>query len=413
MADYLGMQLGRDAHLTYCTNVHRGERWAEVKDNLARHVSAVRALVCPDRPFGTGLWLSARAVQELREPAARAELQQLLHDHGLYVFTLNGFPYGAFHGGAIKQRVYEPDWRSDARRAYSDALADLLASLLPDGVDGSISTLPCAFKPAVHGAADERAIADQLLAHAAHLHALYERTGKRITLALEPEPCCHLETTAEAIAFFDQQLRSDRALGRLQRLAGITAGAAADVVQRHLGLCLDTCHAAVEFEDARRLVTDLRAAQIPIAKVQLSSGLRMADVDDPAAARAALSPYLDPVYLHQVVERRGDELHRHLDLPDALDALAAAAPGATREWRIHFHVPVFLSRMRAFDSTQFFLREVLALQRESPLSAHLEVETYTWDVLPDEARTTDLTHAIARELRFCMDELGATGAGAR
>jgi len=399
------VHLGANVHLTYCTNVHPGESWAEVRENLALRVAAVRAELSPDRPFGVGLWLSARAVEELRAPDARAELQQLLADHGLYVFTLNGFPYGAFHARAIKERVFQPDWRSDARRAYSDSLAELLATLLPAGVSGSVSTLPGAFRPAVRGDDDEAAIASQLLAHAAHLHRLHESTGKRIALALEPEPRCFLETTAEMIAFFDRRLRSERALRQLGELAGVTTTAAADLLQRHLGVCLDTCHAAVEFEQPGALVAALRAAEIAIVKVQLSSGLRIERAD--AAARAALQPYLDEVYLHQVVARRaGGELVRYLDLPEAL-ATELAADEVAPEWRVHFHVPVFIARMRAFESTQFFLREILALQRQSPLSTHLEVETYMWDVLPDEARTSDLTQAIARELRFCLAELRA------
>lgn len=412
------MQIGGGTHLTYCTNVHPGERWPEVRDNLARHVSAVRRLVCPDRPFGTGLWISSRALAELEEPGARAELVELLERHGLYVFTLNGFPYGAFHGRVIKERVYQPDWREDSRKKYSDGLATLLAQLLPDGVDGSISTLPGAFRPAIRTEDDERAMADRLLAHAAHLHALRERTGKRIALAIEPEPCCHLETIAETVAFFERWLQSERALARLAQLAGVSTGDAAAIAERHLGVCLDACHAAVEFEDPTGIVAALRAAAVPIVKIQLSSGLRIEGMN--ADMRAALLPYLDEVYLHQVVERRGGELTRHLDLPQALAAQARpAAPGSAAdaddaaEWRIHFHVPVFLARMRAFDSTQFFLRELLALQRAQPLSAHLEVETYTWHVLPDEAKTDDLALAIARELHFCMAELGVTLEAAR
>jgi sugar phosphate isomerase/epimerase len=395
------------AELGYCTNVHRGESLAEVRDNLTRFSRAVREQVCPEGRLGVGLWLSRAAATELSAEGALTELRALLERCGLYVFTLNGFPYGAFHGRAIKQRVYEPDWRSDARREYSDTLAEHLAALLPDGMDGSVSTLPCAYRPNVRGEADERALATQLLRHAAHLHALYERTGKRIALALEPEPCCYLETMAEAVAFFERSLQSERALAQLAQLAAVDRGTAAAIVQRHLGVCLDACHAAVEFETPDQIVAALRAAAIPIAKIQLSSGLRIAAVD--AAASAALEPYLDEVYLHQVVERRGGELVRYLDLPDALAARAAAGPGAASEWRIHFHVPVFLERTRAFETTQAFLRELLALQRTQTLSTQLEVETYTWDVLPAEARPTDLTAAIARELRFCMQELGGGG----
>jgi sugar phosphate isomerase/epimerase len=392
---------GAPTQLTYCTNVHAGERWPEVRKNLETHVAAVKALVAPAQPFGVGLWLSAHAARELAQ-GALADLQALLEASGLYVFTLNGFPYGAFHAGPVKERVYSPDWRDPERLRYTQALAELLAELLPHGGAGSISTLPGGFKPALRTHDDARAAADQLLACVASLHALYERTGKVVALALEPEPCCFLETIDETVAFFGEHLQSERARAWLRAQTGADAH---ELLQRHLGVCLDACHAAVEFETPRDVAAKLRAAAIPIAKIQLSSGLRIARVD--AAAVDALQPYVDPVYLHQVVERRDGVLRRYLDLPEALAAFAADPGGAAREWRIHFHVPVFLERMRHFDSTQAFLRELLALQRQAPLSAHLEVETYTWDVLPDEARPVGMTEAIARELRFCMAQLGA------
>jgi sugar phosphate isomerase/epimerase len=401
------MKLADSVHLTYCTNIHPGEQWEQVRQNLRQHVAAVKARVCPDRPFGVGLWLSAAAARTLQEPETFRELEQLLEAEGLYVFTLNGFPYGAFHGGPIKTRVYEPDWRDPRRLEYSDALATLLCGLLPPGVSGSISTLPGGYKPNIRTPADEQAIADNLLRHVAHLHRLHEQTGKSIALALEPEPCCYIETIDEAIAFFDAQLRSPRALHTLQALTGTTPARASELLARHIGVCLDTCHAAVEYEQPAQLAAKLRAAAIPIVKIQLSSGLRLPRADE--RSRAALAPYLDEVYLHQVVERMGGELTRHLDLPAALSARAAIAPdaaGDAPEWRIHFHVPVFIDKLREFETTQPFLREILALQRAQPLTTHLEVETYMWDVLPAEARQLDLASAIARELHFCMRELG-------
>jgi sugar phosphate isomerase/epimerase len=401
------MKLTDSAHLTYCTNIHPGEQWEQVRQNLRQHVAAVKARVCPDRPFGVGLWLSAAAARSLQEPQAFGELEQLLHAEGLYVFTLNGFPYGAFHGGPIKTRVYEPDWRDPKRLEYSDTLATLLSGLLPAGVDGSISTLPGGYKPNIRTPVDEQAIADNLLRHVAHLHRIFERTGKSIALALEPEPCCYIETIDEAIAFFDTQLRSPRGLSNLRALTGASAAGPGEVLARHIGLCLDTCHAAVEYEQPAELAAKLRAAAIPIVKIQLSSGLRVPHANE--RKRAALTPYLDEVYLHQVVERSGTRLTRHLDLPAALSAGAAGGPdraGAAPEWRVHFHVPVFIDTLRDFETTQPFLREILAMQRAEPLSAHLEVETYMWDVLPAEARQLDLPSAIARELHFCMRELG-------
>jgi hypothetical protein len=400
------MRIPGESHLTYCTNVHAGESLAEVERNLRLHVAEVKRLVCPDAPFGVGLWLSARAAEELRTAGALARLRELLDELGLYVFTLNGFPYGAFHGGAVKTAVYAPDWRDPRRLAYSNALAELLAELLPDGVDGSISTLPCGFKPNLR-AEDHPLIADHLLQHAAHLHGLRRSSGKTIALALEPEPCCLLETTDEAVAFFARHLHGADATRRLSALTGEPAAEANALARRHLGVCLDACHAAVEHELPAEVVGKLQGAGIAIAKIQLSAGIRIARAT--AESVRALEPYLDPVYLHQVVARRGQTLERYVDLPAALAALAQRSDDGTdgvepAEWRVHYHVPIFLERLRALESTQPFLRDLLALQRAQQLSAHLEVETYTWDVLPSE-HAQPLAAGLARELRFCLAEL--------
>jgi sugar phosphate isomerase/epimerase len=354
------------AHLTYCTNIHPGESWAEVRGNLERHVVAVKARVAPGQPFGVGLRLSARAAGELAREVG--ELRRWLADAGLYVFTINGFPYGTFHGTAVKEAVYRPDWREPARVAYTNQLADLLAALLPDGITGSISTVPGGFR--ARGAADAE-IASNLALCTDYLAALEVRTGKHITLALEPEPACAIETLAEAAAFFADH----------------------DPDRRYLGVCLDACHAAVEFEQLDDALDALAAARVPIAKVQLSAGLQVAPVDEPA--RAALARYAEDVYLHQVVARRGAELVRYVDLPDAL---ADRAPAD--EWRVHFHVPIFRAKLGAFASTQAFLAELLARHARASLAPHLEVETYTWDVLPAELRDQPIADAIARELTW-------------
>ena len=184
-------------------------------------------------------------------------------------------------------------------------------------------------------------------------------------------------------------------------LTGLDAQAAAAALRRHLGLCYDVCHAAIEYEDPAASIAVLKDAGIAIGKVQLSSALRIAAVD--AASPDQLRPFDEPVYLHQVIQRDGDTLTRYRDLTDALQQ-AEAAIGS--EWRIHFHVPVFLDRLKDFDTTQDFLREILAIHRATPVTGHLEVETYTWDVLPDQYRTAGLSEAIARELNWVRSELG-------
>ena len=385
-------------HLTYCTNIHPGETWAEVRANLARYTTAVKAEVAPDVPFGVGLRLSARAAEELAAPAALDELRAFLAAEGLYVFTINGFPHGTFHGAAVKEQVYLPDWLDDRRLAYTDRLATLLAALLPDGVEGSVSTVPGAFKPRVRSHDDAAAMADRMLRHAGTLHALRERTGRTITLALEPEPCCHLETIAETVAFFETHLFSTAAVARAAALTGLATTAAAVVLRRHLTVCLDACHMAVEFEEAGATLDALARAGIRVGKIQVSAGL---DVHLTGATRAALEPFAEGVYLHQVVERGANGLQRWVDLPEAL---AAAGDGA-RDWRIHFHVPLFREQLGPFHNTQPWLRALLDVVRTTPVSPHLEVETYTWDVLPAEFRQEPIVTAIARELRWVRERL--------
>jgi hypothetical protein len=402
------VNLGGGVHLTYCSNIHPGESWAEVRANFDRHVLAVRdRLVASgaDGDFGVGLRLSARAAAELAAPEALAEFRDFLCRQRMYVFTVNGFPYGTFHGKRVKEDVYLPDWRDPERLRYTNQLADLLAALLPEDatVEGSLSTVPGAFKPALTGPQDLALIVEHLLHHAAHLVALRARTGQHIALALEPEPHCLLETIAEVVTFFERDLHGPAAVRRTMALTGLSEAAAARALHDHLGVCLDLCHAAVEYEQPAQGIQQLARAGIRVAKMQISAGLRLPELN--ARTLAALRRFEDPVYLHQVVQRGPGGLTRFADLPEAL----AALPGSTAdlEWRVHFHVPVFLEELAPFASTQAFIREVLAMQRASAISAHLEVETYTWDVLPEAFRSGTVDEAVARELNWVRAELAS------
>lgn len=395
------MRLARPelGQLTYCTNIHAGESWPEVLASLQTHVPEIKAAVSPDAPFGVGLRLGASAVEALQEKSALADLAALLEENDSYVFTINGFPYGAFHGERVKEDVYSPDWSTPERLLYSNRLADTLATLLPEGMDGTVSTVPGTFKAWADGRVD--AITDNLIRHAAHLVELERSTGKAVMLTLEPEPCCFLETVAESVAYFRDHLFAGSAAERLGALTGLGTGDAAAALRRHLGLCYDVCHAAIEFEDPAASLAELREAGIAVGKLQLSSALRIASFGD--ASPDQLRPFDEPVYLHQVIQRKDGTLTRFKDLPDALEVAGEAAGS---EWRVHFHVPVFLDELKDFGTTQDFLREILALHRTAPISGHLEVETYTWDVLPDRYRNVGLSEAIARELNWVKDELG-------
>lgn len=390
-------------HLTYCSNIHPGETWAEVRAQIGAHLPKVKSQLSPDRPFGVGLRLSAMAAESLSDRGAMEEFKTFLAAEDLYVFTINGFPYGEFHGAPVKENVYLPDWRNEARLAYSNRLADLLAELLPDepAIDGSISTVPGSFKPEIRTDADVTAMADNLVRHAAHLVALCERTGRTVTLELEPEPCCFIETIDEAVDFFHNHLFSADAIASMAERTGLSGAAAEAALRRHLGICLDLCHAAVEFEDPEQALEKLAQAGIRIGKMQISAGLRFASVDEGTVE--LLRPFNDAVYLHQVVERSGAGLVRYVDLPEAF----AAADGkqGDREWRVHFHVPIFLDDLGRFSTTQDFIRDVLARHRATPVTKHLEVETYTWDVLPPEYRNVDVDAAIVRELQWVRTQL--------
>ncbi len=394
-------------HLTYCTNIYPGESWPDVRRVLARDVPAVRERLGWHGLFGVGLRLSAKAVQELAAPDAFAELADLLDRHDLYVFTLNGFPYGAFHDTRVKEQVYRPDWQEPARLDYTRALARLLARLMqhrlagdPDLI-GTISTVPGAFRPRIEGDRGIDAMVHNLLQAAAELVVLERETGRRLMLALEPEPCCYIETIAETIDFFRDRLLAAAGVAQLAAATGLARGDAEQALRRHLGVCLDTCHAAIEFEDPQAAIGALEAGGIAIGKVQLSASLKVPVVGP--ETREHLEPFADPVYLHQVVERSADGLRRFVDLDDAFASLGEF--DRQREWRVHFHVPIFHAELSPFATTQDFLAAVLARHRERPVAPHLEVETYTWSVLPERFRGEDVNSAIARELAWAREQL--------
>ncbi len=399
------MKLADGAHLTYCTNIHPGEAWSDVLASLTKYLPLVRDQVAPNEPFGVGLRLSAEAADTLAQPARLTEFRRFLADQGFYVFTLNGFPYGAFHGVRVKERVYEPDWRHPDRLRYTNLLADILAQLLPSdhALHGTVSTVPGAYKPALRSSDDVAVIRRQMVRHVAHLVDLERRTGRRIQLALEPEPCCLLETIEESVDFFRRHLFGPDSVRELAALTGTNADDASAALRAHLGLCLDLCHAAVEFEDPNACLARLSEAGIAIGKLQISAGLSITSFDE--TTLGDLRRFADPVYLHQVVESGAGQLRRHADLPDAFDSLAD--PWPRDEWRVHFHVPVFQDEIGAFRSTRRFVEEVLRRHRAQPVSSHLEVETYTWDVLPATLREASVDRAIARELNWVREILAA------
>ena len=390
----------RSETLTYCTNVHSGEGLSDVLNHLRGPVAQVRDEMNAPTPFVTGLRLSADAAMALGDTSSLAALHDLIQEQRLLVRSLNGFPYGAFHSKRVKEQVYCPDWRDPARLEYTTALARILARLLPEDLTGSISTVPGGFK-SILGDQGFQDVLPLMVEQVARLFEIHRDTGKVIVLALEPEPCCMLETVEETLSFFSGALWSSQAVALLANRLSMPSSKALDVLRKHTGICLDLCHAAVEFESPRDMLAKLTGSGLQIARIQVSSGLCLDPRD--TEALEALKDFDDGVYLHQVVARHENGLRRYTDLDVAMNSMRTE-PGAL-EWRVHFHVPVFCERAGPFGTTQFFIKEVLEHHRCAPLTQELEVETYTWDVLPSTLRQTALPQAIARELRWVKEVL--------
>ena len=387
------MQLNHGIQLAYSTNVHRGETWREMFDALKTHTLAVRDRVCPHAPFAIGLRLSNRAAMELSDGDTFLEFQRWLGKNNCYVFTMNGFPYGQFHGTRVKEAVFLPDWSSPERLAYTNLLFDLLARLVPAGIEGSVSTLPGSFKE-FHPHPDAlKAMRNNVWHCVEHIARVSEETGRTLHLGLEPEPMCLLESSGEVIHLFDRFRAEHPRDARLDE---------------HLGVNYDTCHFAVGFEEPQDALPCLVEHGIKISKIHLSAALKIQPTTE---ARAALSHFADDVYLHQVVIRdaTGNRQIYH-DLPDALADQRPGEETEMDEWRIHFHVPLHSPAAPPLDNTADHLLGVMDLLAENPkLCSHLEMETYTWEVLPPELKSQNIVEQLVAEYDWTLARLAERG----
>ncbi|MCC6417425.1 MAG: metabolite traffic protein EboE [Gemmataceae bacterium] len=366
----------------YCTNVHAGPDLDQTRANLERYALAVKRQASPDAPMGVGLWLAAPAVRRLLADGLVGEWAAWLHAVGLVPFTLNGFPYGDFHERVVKHRVYHPTWGEDERLRYTLDLSAALDGLLPPGLEGSISTLPLAWGEPAPAAGELDRMAAALRQVAGELARRERETGRLIYLCLEPEPGCVLQRSLDVVAFFHDHL---------------LRGHDEAPLRRHIRVCHDICHQAVMFEDQAEGLARYRAAGIRVGKVQVSSAVRLPaelTAADRAAALAQLAGFNEERYLHQTVVRRSPTADPvfHEDLPPALAAEQAG------EWRVHFHVPIYLERFGRLEATSGAIREGLRAAAAHADAAHFEVETYAWGVLPPELQVPDLATGIAREL---------------
>ena len=381
--------------LSYCTNVHPGMSVGEVVEGLTQYTAPVRQQF--DAPLAAGLWLAQPVIEELKADSGKlGRLRETLGQHDLICYTLNAFPYGNFHSERVKEQVYIPDWTAPKRLQYTIDCAIVLTELMPEGVEGSISTVPLGFKQTPRDADfTERCIA-QLQTLARCLDELHDDTGRFVRLAMEPEPLCLLETTDETLAFFDR-LRNEADKQGLS-----------DVVSRHIGVCYDVCHQSVEFENVKDSIQRLQAAEIRINKVHITCAIKLADPANNVEGRRALAEFVEPRYLHQMFSRGADGTVRAtVDLAKPLCEQPPPEYLNADEWRVHFHVPVNAEKIGPLETTRDDLKRALKAVASLEYAPHLEVETYTWSVLPGDERPS-LVDGLTAELtatRSLLDSL--------
>ena len=402
------MIIKEGTHLTYCTNIHPGESWQETFDNLKKYIPNIKEELAPSQSFGIGLRLSNEASLVLQKPGELKTFKAWLEENNCYVFTMNGFPYGGFHGQVVKDDVHTPDWTTKDRRDYTIRLFEILAELLPEKMEGGISTSPLSYRFWFNNQQElDRAITKStthLAQVVAKLIEIKQKTGKVLHLDIEPEPDGILENTAEMLAYFKDWLIPMGTRDLMDTLA-MSQEDAESAIKEHIRLCYDVCHFALVYEKPEDVFNAMKAAGIKIGKIQISAALKLTipeSIEEKAAIRNTLLPFAESTYLHQVIGKdQNDKLESFRDLDQALEALDQTDQN---EWRIHFHVPVFLSDYGKVSSTQSDILEVLNFLKKEKITDHLEVETYTWDVLP-EGMNIDIQSSIIRELSWVADNL--------
>lgn len=390
-----------ERHLAYCTNVHAGSDLDDLLANLNRYSLPVKERFAPERPMGVGLWIAAPAARTLLAPQRLTEFSKWLSARDLVPFTLNGFPFGDFHDPVVKHRVYHPTWFESDRRDYTLDLIQILHGILPENLEGSISTLPIAWRRPEPTDQQLLLAARYLGQVAEELARLEEKTGRLIAICLEPEPGCILQECDDVLWFFDHYLRD---------------ATPADLCARYIRTCHDICHAAVMFEDQQAVLKQYAAHDIRVGKVQISSAIEAnfnpADPDHGKTVLNALAPFAEGRYLHQTSTRSAPDA-TPLFFDDLPAALAAANQDPYRlqgTWRVHFHVPIYLEQIGPLGTSQSHIQQCLHASRWHPDLAHFEVETYAWSVLPPSLQSGGLAEGIAREMNWARDQLSAESA---
>lgn len=367
--------------ITYCMNVHPGERLEDIQIALEKVTIPLREAFAPDGFFPIGLRLGVGVAKALREPRVLKRFVSMLQHNRLATLGINGFPYGTFHGERVKEQVYQPDWNSALRVDYTRdlfyALAQLPIAQMGD-YSASVTTVPLGYR--LEGDISET-IFEDLCEIALFLRKLEGFTGKRMCLALEPEPDCLLESTQTTIDFFE----------RLWRHPLWTSA-----YRHYIGVCFDTCHFAVNYEDPLRALQRLVAAKIPIARIQVSAALAF----HPQTSPEALRPYIDTVYLHQT---RVSDSHLGIrSYRDFTEETLACVKG--KSGRIHYHIPLAWAGTTELQTTRSLLTP--AFWRYVRAGGWpLEIESYAYHVYPDNLRKKTLSEWLLEDLMWVKRQL--------
>ncbi|TGL55299.1 xylose isomerase [Leptospira kemamanensis] len=384
-------------HITYCTNIHPGESWAHHFVELKTHLPILKKELSPKEPMGIGLRLSNEASLALAKENNLIEFQNWLEEESFYVIAINGFPYGGFHEEAVKEDVYRPDWVTKERFEYTNRLFSLLKVLLPEKGEGGVSTPPLSYS-FFDTEEKERFLrkancTEQIIQTLINLIRIQREEGKTLHLDIEPEPDGLLGTFSDWMRWYEWDL-IPKALPVLIQEFGFDPKTAEENIKQHIRLCLDVCHLAVTYETNSFLFSELKRLGIKVGRIQVSSALKLKFQEPIQEYIHALKPFDEKKYLHQVVScTKEGETKSYRDLGDAL----AAGASFGEEWRIHFHVPIFLETYGKFFSTQEELKMVLSEHKKNRITQILEIETYTWNVLP-ESLQMPIGKSILREL---------------
>ena len=368
--------------LSFCLNNFPGETWEECFSLIKNYCKELReilhskGLISTNKAaIGLGLRLSFIASQELKKKVEIKRLKKFLKVHHCYIFTINAFPYGKFHQSRVKEQVYSPDWSSGKRLKYTKNIIKILKKVLPKKGTGSISTVPVCY-----GKKLPRNALGNLLKIEKVLKKQHLKSKKKIFLGLEPEPDCFLENTEDCLKFFSLL---EKKYGRKLE---------------YLGLCFDTCHFALAYENLKEAFTRLYKAKIRISKVQISSCLKL----DFKGDNEKIGDFADEVYLHQTrVKKESGSIEKFKDLPEALKREG----GLKGEWRIHFHVPLNFSSYKDSElasTSDLLSKEFLSFIWER--CDHFEIETYTYFVLPNYKKD-EIIKNIAEEYAFLIGRL--------